>query len=157
MGSEMCIRDRLRRIGVKWDKSNFLEDLRTHTNREIAHIGQEICDFSEIQADEVTWGRGSEYGTMSFRSKSDFGLLSLFQITSKAQIKFCVNLLRQKDVPKNILRDYVIKLESNFIRDYDKLNYPADIFEEMNDLFTTHSQVDKLKQCIEGIAYRLRQ
>ena len=90
---------------MKWDKSNFLEDLRTHTNREIAHIGQEICDFSEIQADEVTWGRGSEYGTMSFRSKSDFGLLSLFQITSKAQIKFCVNLLRQKDVPKNILRD----------------------------------------------------
>ena len=64
-----------------------------------------------------------EYGTMSFRSKSDFGLVSLFQITSKAQIKFCVNLLRQKDVPKNIMRDYVIKLESNFIRDYDTVSY----------------------------------
>ncbi len=142
---------------MKWEKSNFLEDLRTHTSREIAHIGEEICNFSEEEADEVTWGRGAEYGTMSFRSKSDFGLVSLFQITSKAQIKFCVNLLRQKDVPKNIMRDYVIKLESNFIRDYDKLNYPVDTFEDMNDLFTTHSQVDKLKQCIEGIAYRLRQ
>lgn len=142
---------------MKWEKSNFLEDLRTHTSREIAHIGEEICNFSEDEADEVTWGRGAEYGTMSFRSKSDFGLVSLFQITSKAQIKFCVNLLRQKDVPKNIMRDYVIKLESNFIRDYDKLNYPVDTFEDMNDLFTTHSQVDKLKQCIEGIAYRLRQ
>ena len=127
---------------MKWDKSNFLEDLRTHASREIAHIGEEICNFSEDEADEVTWGRGAEYGTMSFRSKSDFGLVSLFQITSKAQIKFCVNLLRQKDVPKNIMRDYVIKLESNFIRDYDKLNYPVDTFEDMNDLFTTHSQVD---------------
>ena len=142
---------------MKWEKSNFLEDLRTHTSREIAHIGEEICNFSEDEADEVTWGRGAEYGTMSFRSKSDFGLVSLFQITSKAQIKFCVNLLRQKDVPKNIMRDYVIKLESNFIRDYDKLNYPVDTFEDMNDLFTTNSQVDKLKQCIEGIDYRLRQ
>ena len=142
---------------MKWDKSNFLEDLRTHASREIAHIGEEICNFSLDEADEVTWGRGAEYGTMSFRSKSDFGLVSLFQITSKAQIKFCVNLLRQKEVPKNIMRDYVIKLESNFIRDYDKLNYPVDTFEDMNDLFTTHSQVDKLKQCIEGIAYRLRQ
>ena len=142
---------------MKWNKSNFLDNLRNYSSREISQIGEEICNFSENKADEVTWGRGAEYGTMSFRSKSDFGLLSLFQITSKAQIKFCVNLLRQKEVQKNIMRDYVIKLESNFIRDYDKSNYPIDTFEDMNDLFTTHSQVDKLIQCIEGIAYRLRQ
>ena len=54
---------------------------------------------------------------MTYKSKSDFGLISLFQITSKGQIKFCLNVLRQKDVPKNIMRDFVIKLEANFLRD----------------------------------------
>jgi hypothetical protein len=81
----------------------------------------------------------------------------VFQITSKGQIKFCLNLFRQKDVPKNILRDYVIKLESNFLKDYDPVNYPIDSLEDMGELFTTGAQLDKLMNCIEGIAYRLRQ
>jgi len=142
---------------VKWDKKKFLKEIRKNTSREVAKVGEILCDFSEKDADEVSWGRGDEYGTMTYKSKSDFGLISLFQITSKGQIKFCLNVLRQKDVPKNIMRDFVIKLEANFLRDYDKVNYPTDSFEDMGELFTTGAQIDKLMQCIEGIAYRLRQ
>jgi hypothetical protein len=142
---------------VKWDKTKFVSELRKNSSREVAKIGEALCDFAEKDSDEVSWGRGDEYGTMTYKSKSDFGLLSVFQITSKGQIKFCLNLFRQKDVPKNILRDYVIKLESNFLRDYDPVNYPIDSLEDMGELFTTGAQLDKLMNCIEGIAYRLRQ
>ena len=142
---------------MKWDKTKFVSELRKNSSREVAKIGEALCDFAKKDADEVSWGRGDEYGTMTYKSKSDFGLLSVFQITSKGQIKFCLNLFRQKDVPKNILRDYVIKLESNFLKDYDPVNYPIDSLEDMGELFTTGAQLDKLMNCIEGIAYRLRQ
>ena len=142
---------------MKWDKTKFVSELRKNSSREVAKIGETLCNFTERDADEASWGRGDEYGTMTYKSKSDFGLLSVFQITSKGQIKFCLNLFRQKDVPKNILRDYVIKLESNFLRDYDPVNYPIDSLEDMGELFTTGAQLDKLMNCIEGIAYRLRQ
>ena len=142
---------------MKWDKTKFVSELRKNSSREVAKIGEALCGFAERDADEVSWGRGDEYGTMTYKSKSDFGLLSVFQITSKGQIKFCLNLFRQKEVPKNILRDYVIKLESNFLKDYDPVNYPIDSLEDMGELFTTGAQLDKLMNCIEGIAYRLRQ
>ena len=142
---------------MKWNKTKFVSELRKNSSREVAKIGEALCGFAEKDADEVSWGRGDEYGTMTYKSKSDFGLLSVFQITSKGQIKFCLNLFRQKDVPKNILRDYVIKLESNFLKDYDPVNYPIDSLEDMGELFTTGAQLDKLMNCIEGIAYRLRQ
>ncbi len=142
---------------MKWNKTKFVAELRKNSSREVAKIGEALCGFAEQDADEVSWGRGDDYGTMTYKSKSDFGLLSVFQITSKGQIKFCLNLFRQKEVPKNILRDYVIKLESNFLRDYDPVNYPIDSLEDMGELFTTGAQLDKLMNCIEGIAYRLRQ
>ena len=138
---------------MKWDKNKFLEELRKNCSREVAKVGEALCGFTEEDSDEVSWGRGDEYGTMTYKSKSDFGLISVFQITSRGQIKFCLNLLRQKDVPKNIMRDYVIKLESNFLRDYDVVNYPIDSFEDMGELFTTGAQLDKLIHCIVGIFF----
>jgi len=127
---------------VKWDKGKFLQELRKNTSREVAKVGEMLCEFSERDADEVSWGRGNEYGTMTYKSKSDFGLISLFQITTRGQIKFCLNVLRQKDVPKNIMRDFVIKLEANFLRDYDTVNFPIDSLENMAELFTTGAQRD---------------
>ncbi|MCH7732299.1 MAG: hypothetical protein IIB44_07250 [Candidatus Marinimicrobia bacterium] len=142
---------------MRWSKETFLKDMRAKTSREITKIGAELCSFAEKNADEVSWGRGSEYGTISFKSKSDFGMLTLFLMTSKGYIKFLINNLRQREVPKVIIRDFLVKLESNFLRDYDKENYPVDTFEDMSELFNTMSQVEKFKQCIEGVAYRLRQ
>ena len=82
---------------VKWDKNKFLKELRKNCSREVAKVGETLCNFSEKDSDEVSWGRGDEYGTMTYKSKSDFGLISVFQITSRGQIKFCLNLLRQKE------------------------------------------------------------
>ncbi|MFQ6674490.1 MAG: hypothetical protein ACE5GH_06880 [Fidelibacterota bacterium] len=140
-----------------WTRQRFIEDLRRNASREVASIGEKLCKFVESQADKAAWGKGKGQGTLTFRSKSDFGLLSLFQMTSRGFMKFHINYLRQKGIPKPIIRDYLLKLESNFLRDFGEEGYPTDSFEEMGELFTTSSQVDKFIQCIEGIAYRLRQ
>ena len=65
--------------------------------------------------------------------------------------------MRQKNLPKPVLKDYLIKLESNFLMDFDVVNYPSDILEDIGELFTTSTQLEKFKQCIEGIVYRLKQ
>jgi len=142
---------------LKWNKEKFIKELQTQASREVVKVSERLCDFTERDADESAWGRGSEYGTLTYKSKSDFGLISLFQLTTRGQIKCQINNLRQKGVAKAILRDYLIKLESNFLRDYDERNYPSDSFEEISELFTTSAQLNKFITCIEGVSYRLRQ
>ena len=56
-----------------------------------------------------------------------------------------------------VIRDVVIKLESNFLMDYDEDGYPSDVFVSMEDLFHTQSQVDKFIKTMEGATYRLKQ
>jgi hypothetical protein len=78
-------------------------------------------------------------------------------MTSEGNLNIQVNFLRSKDVPKQVMLDMVRKLESNFLRDYDVVMYDVDIFEPINELFFTSSQVDKFLNTMEGCCYRLRQ
>jgi hypothetical protein len=50
-----------------------------------------------------------------------------------------------------------LKLESNILRDYDEDMYPSDIFENIDELFHTKTQLDKFLKTMEGAVYRLKQ
>ena len=51
----------------------------------------------------------------------------------------------------------IVKLEANFLRDYDDESYPSDSYENMEYLFHTYTQVDKFLGTVEGVVYRLKQ
>ncbi len=142
---------------AKWDKESFIEDMRGKCSREIAKIGLTIIEFAEKNADEISWGRGVEHGTLTFRCRSDFGIVPIFHMTSNGTIKVQINFLRHKGVPKQVIRDMVMKMESNFLREYDEVNHPVDTFEPMEELFHTSFQVEKFLNTVEGCCYRLRQ
>ena len=55
------------------------------------------------------------------------------------------------------MRDMIVKMESNFLRDYDVSSYPVDSYEEMEYMFHTYNQVDKFLSTVEGVVYRLKQ
>lgn len=141
----------------KWARESFQEDMQACCGREVSRIGNKIIDFAEEHSDELTWGRGSDHGTMTFRSNSDFGVLPIFHMSSTGQINLQINFLRSKKLPKQVLRDMIVKLESNFLRDYDPRNYPVDSYEPMEELFHTEVQVDKFLSTVEGCVYRLKQ
>ena len=65
--------------------------------------------------------------------------------------------MRSKEIPPMVIRDVILKLESNFLMDYDEDGYPSDVFVAMEDLFHTQSQVDKFIKTMEGATYRLKQ
>ena len=141
----------------KWNKQKFISDLEEKCSREVVKITTQIIDFSEKHSEHLSWGRGEEHGTMTFRCFSDMGLLPLFHINSDGNINLQINFLRNKEIPKMVLRDMVVKLESNLLREYDTEMYPVDSFEPVEDLFNTKSQVIKFLKTIEGCVYRLKQ
>ena len=140
-----------------WDKSLFIDHLRDQCSREVAKVGVSIIDFTEKYADDISWGRGTDHGTLTFRCNSDAGPLPLFHMTSTGQLNLQINFMRNKEIPPMVLRDVVLKLESNFLRDYDAIEYPSDVFVPMNELFHTENQVEKFLKTMEGATYRLRQ
>ena len=141
----------------KWNKQSFISDLEEKCSREVVKTIRKIIDFSEKHSENLSWGRGEDHGTMTFRCMSDMGLLPLFHINSDGNINLQINFLRSKNIPKMVLRDMVVKLESNLLREYDTEMYPIDSFEPVEDLFNTKSQVIKFLKTIEGCVYRLKQ
>ena len=140
-----------------WDKDLFIEHLREHCNREIAKVGVSIIEFTEKHADDISWGRGTDHGTLTFRCETDVGPVPLFHMTSTGQLNLQINFMRNKELPPMVLRDVVLKLESNFLRDYDEIEYPSDVFVPMDELFHTEHQIEKFLKTMEGATYRLRQ
>ena len=119
---------------TKWNKGTFLSKLKTICDSNVSNVIVELINFSESSADSITWGRGGGYGTMTFKCKSvDFGVIPLFHITTNGQIKFPINFLRSKIRKREIINDYQLKLESNFMMYFDEESCSSDIFYQAYD------------------------
>ena len=142
----------------KWNKDTFVSTLKEICNSNISNVIVDLINFSESDADTVTWGRGEGYGTMTFKCKSeDYGIIPLFHITTNGQIKFPINFLRTKIRKKEIINDYQLKLESNFMMDFDEESCPSDIFYKIDELFIMKVEVDKFIFTVRNISARLHQ
>ena len=142
---------------VKWSKKAFVDHINKTCENDVAMICLELIDFSEQTSDELSWGTGDDFGTMTYRCNSDHGLLPLFRLSSNGKINLQLNFLRGKNLHKQVLQDMIIKFESNFLRDYDQESYPSDSYEPLEDLICTNKQLHSFMKAIEGCTYRLKQ
>ena len=55
----------------KWSKKTFIDHLNQSCESDVAMHCIELVDFSEKTSDEVSWGNGEDFGTMTFRCDSD--------------------------------------------------------------------------------------
>ena len=82
---------------AKWNKNTFISSTKENCEPRVQTVIMDLVRFAELDADQVSWGRGEGYGTMTFKCKSDdYGVIPLFHITTKRKIKFKLNYLRQK-------------------------------------------------------------
>ena len=142
---------------MKWSKKMFVNHINEICENDVAMICLELIDFSEKTSDELSWGTGEDFGTMTYRCNSDYGLLPLFRLSSHGKINLQLNFLRSKNLHKQVLQDMIIKFESNFLRDYDQESYPSDSYEPLEDLICTNKQLHSFMKAIEGCTYRLKQ
>jgi hypothetical protein len=142
---------------AKWDPVSFVQHAKVQCPAHVVNVLEDLVLFTQHEADTVAWGRGEETGMMTFKARSDWGLLPLFHITTDGHIKFYINYLREKIQAREILRDYQLKIESTFLLELDSDIYPQDVFHPVDDLFHTQNQVDKFKHAIQGVTARLHQ
>ena len=143
---------------AKWNKNTFIKKTKNDCLSHVSMIMLDLIKFSEDNADQVVWGSGDQYGTMTYKCKSiDHGFIPLFYITTQGRIKISMNLLRSKVNQPEIIRDFQLKLESNFLMDFDSHDYPSDIYHSLEDLFTMRSEVNRFTTTIQSISARLHQ
>ena len=142
---------------TQWSKESFINHINETCENDIVIICLDLIDFSEKTSDELSWGTGDDFGTMTYRCNSDYGVLPLFRLSSNGKINLQINFLRSKNIHKQVLQDMIIKLESNFLRDYDEESYPSDSYEPLEELICTNTQLDLFIKTIEGCTYRLKQ
>ena len=142
----------------KWNKDTFVQTTKSKCEPRISNIVLALVNFTDDEADQVTWGRGEGYGTMTYKCKSvDFGIIPLFHLTTNGQIKFPLNLLRQRILKKERISDFQLKLESNFMMYFDEDEQPSDVFFNIDELFLMKTEIDKFIFTIQGITARLHQ
>jgi len=143
---------------AKWDKKTFIKKTKNECLSHVSMITMDLIKFAEDDADQVVWGSGDQYGTMTFKCKSiDHGFLPLFYITTNGRIKFSINLLRTKVDQSEIIKDFQLKLETNFLMDFDSSDYPSDIYHSLEEMFTMRSEVNKFIITIKSLSARLHQ
>ena len=143
---------------AKWTKNTFIKTTKNNCISHVSMIMLDLIKFSEDNADQIVWGSGDHYGTMTYKCKSiDHGFIPLFYITTQGRIKISINLLRSKLSQPEIIKDFQLKLESNFLMDFDSEDYPSDIYHSLEDLFTMRSEVNRFTTTIQSISARLHQ
>ena len=143
---------------TKWNKRKFISQTKSDCLSHVSMITMDLIKFAEDDADQIVWGSGDQYGTMTFKCKShDYGFLPLFYITTNGRIKFSINLLCSKIAQPEIIRDFQLKLESSFLMDFDSSDYPSDIYHQLVDMFTMRSEVSKFISTIQSLSARLHQ
>ena len=142
----------------KWNKEVFIKTVKHNCMGHTSNVIVDLVNFSETKADNLSWGKGENCGTMTFKCKSeDYGLVPLFNITTNGKIKFHINNLREKVGSLEIVKDYQLKLESNFMMDFDAELYPIDLSHKIEDLFNIKTELHRFQDAILGISARLRQ
>jgi len=141
----------------KWNPTTFIQFAKAQCPAHVVNVLEDLVHFTVREADMVAWGRGEETGMITFRARSDEGVLPLYSVTTDGQIKLCNNYLREKQIAREILRDYQLKMESTFLLELDPEIYPHDVFHPVDDLFHTQSQIEKFKNAILGVTARLHQ
>jgi len=143
---------------AKWNKKTFVASLKEKCQPYAVNVVMDLIKFAESSADIVAWGRGEGHGTMTYKCKSDdWGIIPVFHVTTDGKIKFLLNYMRNKVRKREILRDYTLKLESNFGMDFAEDVYSSDIYFPVEELFHTNAEVEKFKHTVQGISARLHQ
>lgn len=141
----------------KWDPVTFVQFAKTQCPAHVVNVLEDLLKFTCAHADTVSWGRGEETGMVTYKAKSDEGIIPLFNLTTDGQVKFFINYMREKEVAREIIRDYQLKIEATFLMELDIDVYPHDDCHPVDDLFHTRNQIEKFKRAILSVTARLHQ
>lgn len=93
-----------------WDRRTFLAKAGQSNEPAVLTIMEELLRFAEVEADKVSWGRGQQYGSFTFKIRAREALVSVYTVWTGGSVSFRLNDIRKK-LSKEILRDFVGRLK----------------------------------------------
>jgi len=93
--------------------------------------------------------------------KLDGSTLEYFEVSevkiNESLKKISPEIIKSMEVAADRIRDFQLKLESNFMMYFDEEKYPVDIFYTIDELFVMQIEVQKFMLTVQGISARLHQ
>jgi len=109
-----------------WDYEKFFAHAKSRCKEPVVDVMQDLYKFSEDQADEVLWGRGTVTGSFTFYKKRGDERISLFAVYSDGRIPVNFGACKAKGIDekvRNLVREKLnqipgIKISSEKIDRY---------------------------------------
>ena len=116
-----------------WDPEKFFAHAKSRCKEPVVDVMQDLYKFSEDQADEVLWGRGTVTGSFTFYKKRGDERISLFAVYSDGKISINFGAWKAKGIDekvRNVVREKLnqipgIKLSSGKIDRYPSFDAKA--------------------------------
>jgi len=93
-----------------WDEASFFADTKERCEPKIADTIIGLYEFTKDNADEISWGKGTTYGSFTFRKIRQRMLVSIFTITSSGSGWICFGEQVGKGVKEEPLQAFKSKL-----------------------------------------------
>jgi hypothetical protein len=89
-----------------WNEDSFLADTKSKCEPGTADTVIKLYEFARDNADEISWGRGTTYGSFTFRKLRLGVLISVFTITSSGTGWICFGELAGKGVKRELIQTF---------------------------------------------------
>ena len=93
-----------------WNLERFLADTRKRCEQEAMDTITELYDFTRDNANSVSWGKGSLFGSFTFRKLGHDILVSIFTVYSNGSIQLSFGEMKGKEVKEEVLQSFRAKL-----------------------------------------------
>ncbi|MBC8273704.1 MAG: hypothetical protein H8E40_01870 [Chloroflexi bacterium] len=93
-----------------WDEDSFLADTKERCEPKIADNIIKLYEFTQDNADKISWGKGATYGSFTFRKIRQGMLVSIFAITSAGSGWVCFGEFMGKAVKEEAIQTFRAKL-----------------------------------------------
>ena len=90
----------------QWDDESFLKDTGDKCEPEIADTIVKLYQFSRENADLISWGKGTSYGSFTFRKHKQGIPVSVFTFNSTGWGNICFGELVAKGVKEGIIGNF---------------------------------------------------
>lgn len=90
----------------RWNETSFLADTRSKCESKIADTITKLYEFASDNADELSWGKGTTYGSFTFRKRKMGILVSIFSTFSNGSATINFGEMMGKGVKEEVMQDF---------------------------------------------------
>ena len=137
---------------TKWTSERFFTEIQKLGKPEIIKQINNLFEFSRKYSDDLSWGRGTQTGSFTFRKKVLGAMISIFSVETNGHIYIRLDYIKQK-VTSEVFRALISEINSlPEIKISDVDQYPY-----LNPILTKDEYLNKFEDIILRLLEQAKQ